>query len=79
MDIQDKVKENIKVKLVTLGNQLLLPDIQDKGVTLDNSQAKAVTQDNNQVKVVTQGNNLQQLRLEFQDNSHMLPDRKSVV
>lgn len=80
VDIQDKVKENIKVKLVIPGNQLLLPDIQDKGVTLDNSQAKAVTQDNNQVKVVTQGNNLHQLRLEFQDNSHMLPkDRQDMA
>lgn len=67
VDIQDKVKEDIKVKLVTPGNQLLLPDIQD------NSQVKAVTQGNNQVKVVTQGNSLHQLRLEFQVNSHMLP------
>lgn len=70
VDIQDKVKEDIKVKLVTPGNQLLLLDIQDKGVTLDNSQAKAVTQ----------GNSLHQLRLEFQVNSHMLPkDRQDMA
>lgn len=73
VDIQDKVKEDIKVKLVTPGNQLLLLDIQDKAVTQGNNQVKVVTQGNNQVKAVTQGNSLHQLRLEFQVNSHMLP------
>lgn len=73
MDIQDKVKEDIKVKLVTPGNQLLLLDIQDKAVTQGNNQVKVVTQGNNQVKAVTQGNSLHQLRLELQVNSHMLP------